>query len=320
MRNFNYFLFVFITFFTMGYHPATAQQIEKIPFGDLDRWVTRSIKESALLGGKTKELYEIGPTKRIEGSKPFVQDPSSPWATSSVMANVAGIIKTSCTVFPEKRGDGYCARLETRFETCKVLGIVNISVLASGTIFLGEVPEPIRNTSNPQSKLMMGVPFTKRPNAVQFDYKVQPGTTLTKATGFSKIQKLAGHDSAEVCILLQNRWEDQDGNIYAKRVGTGYQKFGKAEPEWINNFQVPIYYGNISKRADFKEYMNIIPDDDPRYCKNSKGKIVAVKEVGWADATDAVTHIILRFSAGDKGAYIGCPDSKFWVDNIVYVY
>lgn len=307
-------------FFLTGYLFVSAQQIEKIPFGDMDQWVTRVIKESALLGGKTKELYELAPTRTITGNTPYVSPKASPWATSSVMANVAGIIKTSCTVFPEKRGDGFCARLETRFETCKVLGVVNISVLASGTIFLGEVPEPIRNTSNPQSKLMMGVPFTQKPRAIQFDYKVQPGNTLTKATGFSKIQKLAGRDSAEVCIMLQKRWEDSEGNVFAKRVGTGYHKFGDTQTEWVNDFQVPIYYGNISDRPDFKWYMDIVPEDDPRYCRNSKGKIVAIKEVGWADASEEVTHIILRFSAGDRGAYIGCPDSKFWVDNVAYVY
>ena len=47
----------------------------------------------------------------------------SPWATSNVMARVACITKTNTSVFPEKRGDGYCARMDTRMESVKVLGI-----------------------------------------------------------------------------------------------------------------------------------------------------------------------------------------------------
>lgn len=59
----------------------------------------------------------------------------SPWGTSNVMAKVAGITKTNTSVFKEKRGNGFCARLETRIESVKVFGIVNIAVLASGSIF-----------------------------------------------------------------------------------------------------------------------------------------------------------------------------------------
>ena len=65
----------------------------------------------------------------------------SPWATSNVMARVAGITKTNTSVFPEKRGDGFCARMDTRMESVKVFGIVDITVLAAGSIFLGDVHE-----------------------------------------------------------------------------------------------------------------------------------------------------------------------------------
>lgn len=39
----------------------------------------------------------------------------------NVMARVAGITKTNTSVFPEKRGDGFCARMDTRMESVKVL-------------------------------------------------------------------------------------------------------------------------------------------------------------------------------------------------------
>ena len=141
-----------------------AQHVEPIAFGDFEHWVTREIKESALLGGKTKTVYAIAPTQYIKGNKAYRNMGGSPWASSNVMANVMGIVKTSNTVRPEKRQDGgTCACMETVIEDCRVLGMMNLHVLVSGSIFLGEVNEPIRSTSNPYGKMEMGIPFTKRP-------------------------------------------------------------------------------------------------------------------------------------------------------------
>lgn len=117
-----------------------------VPFGDMDQWVDRQIKESGIIGGNTKNVYEIGPTTVIKGDQVYKNMGGSPWATSNVMAKVAGITKTNTSVFPEKRGDGYCARTDTRMESVKVLGLVNITVLAAGSIFTGSVHEPIKGT------------------------------------------------------------------------------------------------------------------------------------------------------------------------------
>ena len=160
--------------------------IEPIAFGDMDRWMVRVVDESLIIGGNTKYLYEIASGDTLKNNTPYQRE-ESPWATSTVMAKVSGIYKASVTVFPEKREQGHCARLETRMEKVKVLGLINISVLATGTIFLGEIIEPVRDTKNPQSKLNNNIPFTKRPKALQFDYKVTPGGEQIKATGFSKI-------------------------------------------------------------------------------------------------------------------------------------
>ena len=94
---------------------AVAQpHVEPISFGDMDQWVDRQIKESGIIGGDTKHVYAIGPTKTIVGDEPYTNMGGSPWATSNVMAKVAGITQTNTSVFPEKRGDGYCARLDPR--------------------------------------------------------------------------------------------------------------------------------------------------------------------------------------------------------------
>ena len=153
---------------------AVAQQkVEILPFGNMDQWVTREIKESGIIGGNTKKVYAIGPTETLVGAKPYANKGGSPWGTSNVMARVSGITKTNTSVFPETRGDGFCARLDTRMESVKVLGIVDITVLAAGSMFLGTVHEPIKSTKNPNKMLQMGIPFTERPSAIQFDYKVK---------------------------------------------------------------------------------------------------------------------------------------------------
>ena len=132
-----------------------------LPYSNMNNWVTREIKESGIIGGKTRTLYEIGQSDTVVGEIP--RDPKdSPWETSSVYAKVSGISKVSSTVFPEKRGDGFCARMETRLEEVVVLGIINIKVLATGTIFTGTIMEPIKACKEPTQKLIQGVECTER--------------------------------------------------------------------------------------------------------------------------------------------------------------
>lgn len=61
--------------------------------------------------------------------------------------------------------------MKTIIENCKVIGMVNLKVLVSGSIFLGKVHEPIRSTNDPYSKMDMGIPFTKRPKSLIFVIK-----------------------------------------------------------------------------------------------------------------------------------------------------
>ena len=105
---------------------------EMLNCGNMDQWLVREIEESFVIGGNTKTLHEIAPYQVIKGDRPYTFNVKSPWATSNVMAKVAGIVKCSTSVFPEKRGDGKCARMETLVEQVKVLGMVDITVLASG--------------------------------------------------------------------------------------------------------------------------------------------------------------------------------------------
>ena len=48
--------------------------IEPVVYGDMDQWLVRYIKESALLGGKTQTIYVLAPTDTIKGNKAFAFD------------------------------------------------------------------------------------------------------------------------------------------------------------------------------------------------------------------------------------------------------
>jgi hypothetical protein len=237
------------------------------------------------------------------------------------MAHVAGIYKTNVSVFPERRGSGYCARLDTHIEKVKVLGIVDITVLAAGSLFLGEVHEPIQSTKNPQQMLASGIPFTGRPVAIRFDYKVQlaDSGTRIRATGFSRIKKVEGRDYPEATLYLQKRWEDADGNVYATRVGTMVARFTESG-DWHNGATFPIRYGDISGSADAFVADHTVLQGDYYDTVNSRGESVPIHEVDWAPADATPTHLYLQFASSDGGAYIGSPGNSLYIDNVEFLY
>ena len=302
---------------------VSAQNVEMLKYGDFENWISRPIKESGIIGGKTKTIYEIGPNATIPGEKPYTNTGGSQWATSNVLAKVMGITKTSNAVFPDDRTPGNrCAKLTSRIEQCKAAGMVNVDVMVAGSIFLGKMLEPVKNTKNPYSKMEMGVPFTKRPKTLRYDYKlsIPAGAGRIYSSGFGAKKELPGADKAEVLVFLQRRWEDADGNIYAKRVGTGRELLGRSTNGWVNNHNLKINYGDITSMPGYKSFMGLIPEAKSYYARNSHGKMVPVKEVGWDDADASPTHVILMMSSGSGEPYTGTPDMTFWVDNVGFVY
>ena len=167
----------------------SAQTEKLIPYGNFESWVTRNINESHIIGGNKKTLYEIGPELTINGNTPYTPKGGSPWATSNVYAHVKTISKGSNAVFPDSNpAGGRCCKLTTILDNIKVLGIINMDVLVSGSIYLGYNIEPITSTDNPYGKMEMGIPSTDRPKTLRIDYRVEApanGQTI-RATGFSK--------------------------------------------------------------------------------------------------------------------------------------
>lgn len=66
--------------------------------------------------------------------------------------------------------------------------------------------------------------------------------------------------------------------------------------------------------------MGLKSGDNAYYTRNSKGKMVPIQEISWANENEDITHIVLQFSSSNGGAYIGNTDSRLWVDNVKLVY
>lgn len=299
---------------------AASEKVVPLRYGDMEHWTTRHIKESSVIGGKEKTLYEIGVDTVIEGNIPYRNLGGSPWGTSNVMDKVAGVVKTNCCVYPDPHKGGKCVKMTTHIESLKVLGLVNINVLAAGSIFLGDMKEPITGTKDGPKCLNWGIPFTQRPKALRYDYKFYtPGTpNRIKQTGFSRKTTVAGPDYGIAILLLQKRSEDSAGNITAKRVGTLVVKYSKSTPAWVDNATYEIHYGDITGAPGYDASLMGLRSVD--FARNSKGVNVPVKETGWAAPDEKPTHMLLQFSSSHGGAFIGTPGNTLWIDNVRLVY
>lgn len=307
----------FATAFT--FLSAYALRLEPIKYADFSNWVVRDITESKIIGGKQKTVYEIAPNDHIVGNKPYANAGGSPWATSNVYAKVSGVVKSSNTVSPAVVNGNKCAKMEAKMEEVKVLGLINMDVMVAGSIFLGRVFEPITSTKGPFSKMEMGVPYTKRPVALVYDFKVDmpASDTRTKSTGFSSKKTLQGRDNAEVYVLLQKRWEDSDGKLYAQRVGTGRERYAKSIP-WTKGHELKIHYGDITGEPFYKPWMGLLNGEKAYYARNSKGKLVPVEEIGWAPADATPTHVLMMASSSCGVPFIGTEGLTLYIDNIAF--
>lgn len=282
-----------------------AGSMQFIPKGNFESWSAQTIKESGIIGGNTVTLMHIG----------------GPWGSSNVWAKVSGVTKTNISVYRDNHpGHGHCAKLYTHIVEAKVLGIINIKVLAAGSIFLGNTIQPITDTKNPMAKLNAGIRFTKRPKAIVFDYKthIVKGNRI-RQNGITKGSTVAGQDMADCILYLQKRWEDAKGNIYAKRVGTMVHRFSSST-NWRNNQSFTIHYGDIRKQGFYNSAWALTSGAVTKYARNSKGRMVPVKEVGWAAANETPTHLVLQFDSSHGGAYVGTVGNTLWVDNVRLAY
>ena len=262
--------------------------------GDFENWNKKQIKESALIGGQTKTLYKIGGT----------------WDCSNAHAKAMGVDKVSVSVRPEKRGEGTCCRMESTLETVSAIGI-NFKALATGSIYTGKMIDVVgmKQSSDPNSAIDMGVPFTGRPSALILDYKALiQNQTAVYAPAKTHVKAVDGRDAGQITLILQHRWEE-NGHVYAYRVGTAQKKINQSTNDWQNDYRLPVQYGKSS----------VALANNRHKTHNSKGEMVCIEEVDYrGDATP--THIIVQISAGSMAPFTGCPGNTMWVDNIRLAY
>ena len=158
-------------------------------------------------------------------------------------------------------------------------------------------------TTNPKHIKLSGKPFM---------------TCVKEIAQWLKDAGLEGKDFPEVNLFLQKRWEDEKGNIYAKRVGTMVVRY-YTTTDWHNNATYSIMYGDITGDPAYKAHMMRLQVEE-RYAVNSKGESVPIKEVAWGTKDDVPTHLLLQFTSSHGGAYIGSPGNSLWIDNVKLVY
>ena len=132
-------------------------------------------------------------------------------------------------------------------------------------MLVGALPEPITTTKDPMAKVLYGVPFTGCPRAIAMDIKADVGHEVIRGTGFSKLKPMGYPDSAEITVMLQKRWEDENGVVHALRVGTAIWRISEDIPEWRNGYQLKINYGDITGEPWYRDYMGLKTEPYNKY-------------------------------------------------------
>ncbi|MBQ7631181.1 MAG: PCMD domain-containing protein [Paludibacteraceae bacterium] len=292
-------IFIIIAFVALSVNAQ--ERVELLPFGDFEHWSEQQLKESALIGGQTKTLYKIG----------------GPWSSSNAHARAFGVDKISVSVTPEKRGDGYCCKMQSTLENVSAVGI-DFKALATGSIYTGTLLDVVglKQSSDPNSAIDMGVPFADRPTALVLDYKalIQDAAAVY-APAKTKVKEVSGHDKGQITLILQHRWEE-NGHVYAYRVGTATEYISQSTTDWVNGHRVEVCYG--APKADCQQPWHELSNTRHK-THNSQGKMVCIEEVDFRDDVEP-THLIIQISAGSMPPFTGCPGNTVWCDNIALVY
>jgi hypothetical protein len=152
------------------------------------------------------------------------------------------------------------------------------------------------------------------------DIKADVCHEVIRGTGFSKLKPMGYVDHAEITVMLQKRWEDEDGNVHALRVGTAIQRIEEDIPEWRNGYELEIRYGDITSEPFYKDYMGLKTNPATAYhALNSKGENVLIHEDGWAPAGTQPNHMILHIISSCGEAFYGGVGNTVWVDNVEIV-
>jgi hypothetical protein len=200
--------------------------------------------------------------------------------------------------------------MESTLETVSAIGI-NFKALATGSIYTGKMIDVVgmKQSSDPNSAIDMGIPFTGRPSALILDYKALiQNQTAVYAPAKTNVKTVDGRDAGQITLILQHRWEE-NGHVYAYRVGTIQKKINESTDDWQNDFRLPVQYGKSP----------VALTNNRHQTHNSNGEMVCIEEVDFRGDVEP-THIIVQISAGSMAPFTGCPGNTMWVDNIRLAY
>ena len=147
-----------------------------------------------------------------------------------------------------------------------------------------------------------------------------PDTSAVIIGAVSDIVEKEDLDYPEIIVILQKRWEEPDGSVHALRVGTAIQRIEENIPTWINDYEMKIEYGDITKRPFYKNYMGLKTNPETAdHARNSQGKNVIIQEDGWAAPGTEPTHLIVLFLTSCGEAFYGGVGNTLWIDNVELV-
>ncbi len=157
-----------------------------------------------------------------------------------------------------------------------MLGLINIKVLAAGSLFLGDVREPITSTKDGPKAINSGY-FRSLHVLRQYNltikhiclnssqpYQTQNGIQWSIHCGRSRLCHCR-------TLLCRSAMKMLRGNITAKRVGTMVVKYGKSTNGWVNDATYTIHYGDIRHMAGYDAATMGLRSTD--YARNSKGRV-----------------------------------------------
>ena len=113
------------------------------------------------------------------------------------------------------------------------------------------------------------------------------------------------------------KWEDEEGNVHALRVGTGIERITENVPDWVDGHRIDVHYGDISSEPFFKDYMDLNNNPERAFhTLNGKGDNVIVSEEGWAAPEEQPNFMIIKFISSCGKAFYGGVGNTLWIDNI----
>lgn len=205
--------------------------------------------------------------------KPFEQPgnylESTIWATANMGTSIYSIYGTS----PENNGNNIAAKIET-------VTTVALPVVA-GALYIGEfnLDGAIEDPTNPVAAAKLGIPFYKKPSAVQFKYSYKAGEQMVQAVlkepgnlfGGFDVFELEGKDKFGIEAALEKR----TGNETIVVAKANYQS--DIDIDELTELKLTLEYFSNEEPTHF--YVSFSPSFDGGTFKGAIGSTLIIDDV-----------------------------------------